>query len=198
MDDKQLQQEFIQFLGEQLQAKDQKDLEKKIQNLGQDGLKKYYDAFVEHKKKKAQKAAHGAKLNYFRNLKNICAEDEELQYFKKGGSVDCGCVKKAQEGTKTQQPKKQTEVEKFRQDRATRDSIQVNKYNDQEIQVTMPGKYETKNGKTVWVPDRTKAPYKKPEKKSCGGFMKKSSITVSAKGAKVCPKCGKVHAGKCK
>lgn len=171
MDDKQLQQEFIQFLSEQLQAKDQKDLEKKIQNLGEDGLKKYYDAFVEHKKKKAQKAAHGAKLNYFRKLKNICAEDEELQYFKKGGSVDCGCVKKAQEGTKAEQPKKeQTEVDKFRQNRATRNSMQVNRDSKQ---TTMP-------------------------KKSCGGFMKKSSITVSAKGAKVCPKCGKVHTGKCK
>ena len=62
------------------------------------------------------------------------------------------------------------------QDQATKDSILVNKYNDQEIQSTKPGNYKQKNGKTVWVPDRTKAPYKKE------------------KGGKVCPKCGKVHA----
>lgn len=41
-----------------------------------------------------QKAAHGAKLQYVKELKNKCAEDEELVYYKKGGSVDCGCVKK--------------------------------------------------------------------------------------------------------
>ena len=62
------------------------------------------------------------------------------------------------------------------QDQATKDSILVNKYNDQEVQDTKPGTYKQKNGKTVWVPDRTKAPYKKE------------------KGGKVCPKCGKVHA----
>lgn len=62
------------------------------------------------------------------------------------------------------------------QDQATKDSILVNKYNDQEVQSTKPGNYKQKNGKTVWVPDRTKAPYKKE------------------KGGKVCPKCGKVHA----
>jgi hypothetical protein len=47
-------------------------------------------------------------LNYFKSLKNQCAEDEEVVYYKKGGSVSCGCkkkedggqVKKAEEGWK--------------------------------------------------------------------------------------------------
>jgi hypothetical protein len=43
---------------------------------------------------KTQAARHGAKLNYLKSLKNKCAEDEELVYFKKGGSIDCGCKKK--------------------------------------------------------------------------------------------------------
>jgi hypothetical protein len=43
-------------------------------------------------------ALHGAKLNYFKNLKHQCADDEELVYYKKGGSVDCGCKKKKDGG----------------------------------------------------------------------------------------------------
>jgi hypothetical protein len=34
------------------------------------------------------------KLNYVKNLKNQCADDEELVYFKKGGALGCGCRKK--------------------------------------------------------------------------------------------------------
>lgn len=45
-----------------------------------------------------QKALHGAKLNYFKSLKNQCAEDEEVVYYKKGGSVSCGCKKKEDGG----------------------------------------------------------------------------------------------------
>lgn len=41
-----------------------------------------------------QTMKHGAKLQYIKSLKHQCAEDEELIYYKKGGSVDCGCKKK--------------------------------------------------------------------------------------------------------
>lgn len=196
MDDKQLQQEFIQFLGEQLQAKDQKDLEKKIQKLGQDGLKKYYDTFVEHKKKKAQKAAHGAKLNYFRRLKNICAEDEELQYFKRGGQVDCGCVKKAQQGTKapknTEAQKKSSLITRFKEDFKK-------KKEDLERKVYGRTKAEQKEIDRLSEKDYLNGTADHKVKKNCGGgFMKKAKITISAKGTKVCPKCGKVHTGVCK
>ena len=46
----------------------------------------------------SQKARHGAKLNYIKSLKNKCTEDEELYYYKKGGSVGCGCKKKEDGG----------------------------------------------------------------------------------------------------
>ena len=45
----------------------------------------------------------------------------------------------------------------YYKDEATRDSIAVNKYNDQEVQTMKPGSY--KKGK--WTPDRSKAPYKR-------------------------------------
>lgn len=51
-------------------------------------------AFTQVIQQKTQKAAHGAKLQYFKSLKHQCAEDEELVYYKSGGSLGCGCVKK--------------------------------------------------------------------------------------------------------
>ena len=57
-------------------------------------MKKAAQAFAQTIQKKTKKALHGAKLQYFKNLKNQCADDEELYYYKKGGSLGCGCKKK--------------------------------------------------------------------------------------------------------
>ena len=70
---------------------------------------------------------------------------------KYGGSLNG--VPFHQNGTKTKF------VSKKQLDQAGKDSVLVNKYNDQETQATKPGKYVRKNGKLVWVPDRTQAPY---------------------------------------
>ena len=127
-----------------------------------------------------RKALHGAKLQYIKNLNHQCAEDEELYYYKKGGSIGCGCkkkedggkVKKAQSGTKA--------VDKFKnRDQATKDSIEANVHNNQDIQNNIsgktPGDYKrNKQGKMQWTPDRTKAPYKKPEKKEKGSKIEKN------------------------
>ena len=99
-DDKKLQEEFIQFLAQQLDAKTEQDLTQKVKKLGKEGIKKYYDAFVQYKQKQAKKAAHGTKLTYFKHLKNQCQEGEEVVYYKVGGRVGCGCqkIKKAKDG----------------------------------------------------------------------------------------------------
>lgn len=210
--------QFVQALAQTLQADPNQVIQAAQQNP--DALKSAVQvyqqtqdmnqaaqAFAQALQAQTQAAKHGAKLNYLKTLKNQCAEDEELVYFKKGGKVDCGCVKKSQEGGKT--PKKESPVMKFKKtikhnDQAAKDSIEINKYNDEELQATRPGKVKTIiNGKdttTVWVPDRTKAPYKKTEKKEKGGEVKKDcggSKMKLKKGDKVCPKCGKVHAGAC-
>lgn len=99
MNDKELQQAFLQFLAKKSGAKNQQELEKYVQSLGEDGLKQAYDEFT---KVMTQKAAHGAKLQYFRNLKHKCGENEELVFYKKGGSVECGCKgKKMEKGGQT-------------------------------------------------------------------------------------------------
>lgn len=182
------EQEFVNYL------------KNKYKDLSQDKIKELKDSgqlekdYQEFRKKKTQKAEHGAKLQYLKNLKNQCAEDEELYYYKKGGMVGCGCKKKMEEGGPV---KKQNSVDKFKskkQDQATKDSIAANKYNDQEVQTMKPGSYKrNKEGKVQWTPDRTKAPYKKEKggqvNKGCGGSKMKLE-----KGNKVCPKCGKIHA----
>lgn len=50
-----------------------------------------------------QKAAHGTKLQYFKLLKHKCADDEEVYYYKAGGSVGCGCrkIEKGRSGIET-------------------------------------------------------------------------------------------------
>lgn len=64
---------------------------KKYSPKTQDEVKKYY---AQYQREKKQMALHGAKLNYFKNLKHQCADNEELVYYKVGGKVDCGCKKK--------------------------------------------------------------------------------------------------------
>ena len=141
-----------------------------------------------------QKAAHGAKLNYFRSLKNQCPEGEELYYYKKGGKAGCGCrkkedggeIKKAQKGSAIdnfKNRKKEIKQEPPKQDQAARDSIRINSVKgDDELEAVRPGSYKPNpkhnpkdpNSKThIWVPDRTKAPYNKTPKKACGSKIKK-------------------------
>ena len=106
MNDKELQQAFLQFLAQKSGAKTQKELEQYVQSLGEEGLKQAYQEFTQIMQQQAQKAAHGAKLQYFKRLKNQCNEDEELVYYKKGGMVECGCQKKETGGTFDNKPKK--------------------------------------------------------------------------------------------
>lgn len=84
------QQEFISWLADKLQAQDQNDLKKKIQGLGDDGVRKAYDQFVSEKSD-VQSNRDGGKLQYIR-----C-----LRAFAKGGAMEaakCGCGGKMQEG----------------------------------------------------------------------------------------------------
>lgn len=162
------QKELAQFVQSQ---GGKKYIERKTQEvLGKQSQEQPQEQTTEQK----QKALHGAKLNYFKSLKHQCAEDEEIVYYRKGGSVGCGCKKKMEEGG--QAPKnKNNAIDKFKnrkQDQATKDSIAVNNYGAEDIEATRPGTYKkNKEGKLQWTPDRTKAPYNKKDKvkKNCGG-----------------------------
>lgn len=59
-----------------------------------------------------QKAAHGTKLQYFKSLKHKCADDEEVYYYKAGGSVGCGCrkIEKGESGMETPENRRKKTV----------------------------------------------------------------------------------------
>ena len=82
--------------------KNSKELQDFIKQQGGEEFLKKVDEYISQaeseQSKQAQKAAHGAKLQYFKKLKNQCADDEEVVYYKRGGSVDCGCQKKEEGG----------------------------------------------------------------------------------------------------
>ena len=127
------------------------------------------------KQQKGIKAALGAKLDYINKLKGNCPEGEELVYMKQGGRVCPVCQKKAekaQKGTELEK-KRQNTVKQWKADRAkakdeaARDSVAINKYNDQETMINKGHKGKFKNG--VWTPNRKE--YTK--KNACGAKMKK-------------------------
>ena len=116
--------QFVKALAQTLQADPQQIIQAAQQNPealksavqvyqeSKGDIQKAAQAFSQVLQSKTQAAKHGAKLNYLKSLKNKCAEDEELYYFKKGGSIGCGCKKKEQGGELKE--KKESTVSKFK------------------------------------------------------------------------------------
>ena len=80
----------------------------------------------------------------------------------------CGSkIKKKETGGPVKKfPLKENNGTKYYNDRATRDSVAVNKYGAEDISSTMPGSYKkNKQGKVQWTPDRSKSPYNTLKKK---------------------------------
>lgn len=92
MDEKKVQQAFIQFLAQKYQLKSQQELEAKIQELGEDGLKAEYVEFQKViTQQQSRKMMFGARLNYIKGLKGQCPEGYEMRYYKVGGVVCPKC-----------------------------------------------------------------------------------------------------------
>lgn len=103
MDTKGLQKEFISWCKSKNKSPKSEDETKQLfvafmKEKHPEEYKKAVENQQKQQQAQTQKALHGAKLNYFKSLKNQCAEDEEIVYYKKGGSVDCGCKKKESGG----------------------------------------------------------------------------------------------------
>ena len=100
MDTKGLQKEFINWCKSKNKQPKSEDETKQlfVAFMKEKHPEEYKQAVENQQKQQATKALHGAKLNYFKSLKHQCAEDEEVVYYKKGGSVTCGCKKKEEGG----------------------------------------------------------------------------------------------------
>lgn len=161
-----LQKAFLAFLiqdaaqqGIQLQS--EQDLQAYAEQLGEEGIKAKYQEFMQ-KMQGGVMARLGAKLDYYKKLKGVCPDGYEMAYYKVGGRLCTTCQKKAM----AQDGKKLNAVEKFKQkrkefkkdmskgDQASRDSIAINKWNDQETMAERGNRGKVKNG--VWTPDRKK------------------------------------------
>lgn len=162
-------------------------------------------AFQQALQQQVQAAKHGAKLNYLKSLKHQCAEDEEIVYYKKGGSVDCGCVKKNEGGGKT--PQKKSPVDNFKNRKVNEnDTVHVNgkaysltnsdgsrvdkrfpAYKKEDYQKDMKSKKKDAKNRALKQDLVSSEKNGGNVKKNCGGtkFIKK--------GGEICPKCGKIH-----
>lgn len=98
MNEQQLQQAFIQFLAQKTGAKTQQELEKAIQQLGEQGLKQAYQEFLQViQQQQVQSAKFGAKLEYIKQLRGKCPEGYEVEYYKAGGIMCKKCVQKVKQ-----------------------------------------------------------------------------------------------------
>ena len=156
-------------------------------------------AFQQTLQSKTVAAKHGAKLQYLKNLKHQCAEDEEVVYFKNGGLVDCGCKKKGGEIEKAQNGTKA--VSKFKNDyssKRVKDSEED--YFKGTADHTRPGNPPVsktvqnfkKNKEQTKV---EKKPETKPVKKNCGGAVEKFKKHRQGGSLNRIPFISKVHQG---
>lgn len=145
--------------------------DQKITEMKKSGkLDKEYINFM---KEQTRKALHGAKLNYIKGLKHICNDDEELVYYKKGGSIDCGCVKKKQKGGEVKNDSTKNWKQKF-YDSKTKQFREPTK---EEQKKQAENRNQSAQGKGEGTPPKIN----KGIKKNCGG----SKIKVSACGSKM-------------
>lgn len=172
-DQKELQKAFMAYLiqdaaAQGIELKSEADLQAYAEKLGQEGLKQKYQEFM-GKMQGGIMAKLGAKLEYYKKLKGECPEGEELVFMQKGGRICKVCQKKKEMAQKGQKLDPVQEYKKGRQqykkdmstakDEAARDSIAINKYNDEETMIEKWNRGKMKKG--TWVPDRTKYPKKK-------------------------------------
>ena len=119
MDTKGLQKEFISWCKSKNKSPKTKEETQQLfvsfmKEKHPEEYKKAVESQQQQQAQQAQKALHGAKLQYFKKLKNQCAEDEEVVYYKKGGSVNCGCKKKEDGGEVRKAKLGCSAVEKFK------------------------------------------------------------------------------------
>lgn len=163
----------------------------------------------------AQMARKGAKLNYLKKIANNCPEGTQLVYFKAGGQICSKCeaiAKKKNKGGVMDDIKKE-----MMKDGGKANKTAINPNDTVHIQNPVTKKTEVRDlsGKHKQFKPLTKSEYRKlPTNKQVSVDEKdaKSGRTdldvrehgkgcklIAKKGikAKACPKCGKVHTGKC-
>lgn len=95
MDEEQLKQAFMQYLQQKSGAQTEQEFEAYIQQLGEEGLQQEYAQFMQLiQQQQVASRKFGGMLNYIGELRGICPEGYEMQFFKAGGRVCKKCMKK--------------------------------------------------------------------------------------------------------
>lgn len=115
--EQELQKAFMAFLIEDAAAQgvkiqSEEDLKAYAQQLGKEGLQAKYQEFMQ-RMQGGVKAKLGAKLDYIRKIKGLCAEDEELVYMKRGGRM-CPVCEKKKKAMKAKEGEKLDAVKEFK------------------------------------------------------------------------------------
>lgn len=140
---------------------------------------------VEQIMNQKQKAKHGTKLQYIKSLKNQCAEDEELYYYKKGGAVGCGCKKKEDGGPITKDnPSWKTKFENRKKNYPDPTEGGKKKY-DPNTKKYVPVTEEDKKKWKKNLDDARKGKGEGTPERKCGGKVKKNED-----GSKINKNCG--------
>lgn len=201
MDTKGLQKEFISWCkSKNKQPKSEDETKQLFVAFMKEKHPEEYKQAVQNQQKQQQaqtkKAAHGTKLTYFKSLKNQCAEDEEVTYFKKGGSVRCGCKKK-EDGGEIAKAQNGSAVDKFKnRQKSEKKDIQWTNKDDRKLDslvmrkeyhkkpLTQQGEKDLKNLKERFKKSSNKNKFELQEEK-CGGKVKKNED-----GSKINKDCG--------
>lgn len=206
--------------------KNSQELQDFVKSQGGDEFLKKVDEYIDQAEKEqtkqAQKAEHGAKLQYLKSLKNKCNEDEELVYYKKGGSVNCGCKKK-EEGGEINKAKSDNPIERFKAKKASlgdiltriadatgsQDGFKKAKKDAEKLKKeSFENKWKKRQiivGRDLERGQKDAGPEAKVQdsavpKEDIPSYDKKKVSTkqkgskIQKKGGEICPKCGKVHA----
>ena len=140
-----------------------------------------------------QSARQGAKLNYLKKINGICPEGTQPTYYKVGGQICTKCEAMSKGGSAPQNKNN------------TKPKIQKNINPNDTIHTKFGVRDLTPNGKTGY-PKLTNEEYNKLGYRQADVDTKDKNAGRSANNGhknggtikeKACPKCGKVHAGKC-
>ncbi len=126
-----LQKAFLQFLvqdaaAQGVQIQSEQDLQSYAEQLGEEGIKAKYQQFMQMMQGNSVKAQLGSKLTYYKKLKGICPEGQEVSYFEVGGRV-CKVCKQIAKDKSAKEGKKLNIVQKFKQDREQKKSKNLKK-----------------------------------------------------------------------
>lgn len=106
MNEQQIKEAFMQYLQQKSGAQTQQEFEAYIQQLGEEGLQQEYAQFMQMiQQQQVAARKFGGMLNYIGQLRGVCPEGYEMQFFKQGGQICKKCVQKAkmEDGGKTPQ-----------------------------------------------------------------------------------------------